>query len=957
MKRVYLLLWLFPLLFSCGGEKGGGSLAPVAGAFGVILSGFQDSVSGSSFLPNSVSQISVLDNKPIYRVPSRVNILFISTKGLKPETITLSNILLLNLTNNTEVDRKIELGNSGKDFTVTPLTPLESGMVYLVKITTDVIDIEGNKLQEPVEVQIKTAGVLSEIQLAVTLPLLANRDPKVVLNEVIIDPKDNQSQWVELYNATDQMMNVQGWKIKLSEQVLYEIGSEGEKLNGGEFLVIRNLAQAIPKNNADLVLEDSLGVLVDRLTVSDGSSQGKDQEAITRTTNGISKGASDFVRSFATPQEAYFGADILTGESVFIKVIGRDLDGFKVPVSAVTFSGLNASDGVVTNLGQQLFLLKTLKTGTLTLIANSGSLNSQARITTRLGALSSFTLSAFPSPLISDGQTQSLITSSAITNSEGVLITDQSGIFFTIASSLGTILTSDQDTSKDGIQIKPNAESMLSFQLKSNVNDTIDSTSTVTVTSNDGQTTLLALPFSKAPSQGQPGMPSGSIDFEGSYTLVGDGVSTMTIISQPVKDGNNRAVEAGKQFDIYSPERSIFIDSFQDVNLMREGIQIQTDANGSLSVVIRAPYLTKRTEAIVRLNSVLGQGNANGEFSVVLTPPAGSGGGGGVITQCDGFEKLLFPGRETHLYTEKQCNEDAPDILLVAKDMPAGCATRFNDLQNAIDAVPTNLRSPRIIEVQDNGTYVLNHVIQKTTADQNASLIIRARPTFSPKINGPGGNRPAGFGINMSNLIIHGFTFQTQGIWQGIQIGENSHNIKIQNNVFTGTMPRGISIDHVNGGKIEVLNNCFDSPGTGVFIYEGDHGIRSFKNNVFQNIPIAFVLPLDGKSTSTFEITGNVVLSFANGGGRFYHYGKSIGRQELIDILKGVGQFGRVINSDNNVLHYNVYHYGTTDTYEDSDMMFVTYTSTVTNMFTKDDWINEVGKDVHSQFIRHVIER
>ena len=100
-----------------------------------------------------------------------------------------------------------------------------------------------------------------------------------------------------------------------------------------------------------------------------------------------------------------------------------------------------------------------------------------------------------------------------------------------------------------------------------------------------------------------------------------------------------------------------------------------------------------------------------------------------------------------------------------------------------------------------------------------------------------------------------------------------------------------------------------------------------------------------------------MVLSFANGGGRFYHYGKSIGRQELIDILKGVGQFGRVINSDNNVLHYNVYHYGTTDTYEDSDMMFVTYTSTVTNMFTKDDWINEVGKDVHSQFIRHVIER
>ena len=110
----------------------------------------------------------------------------------------------------------------------------------------------------------------------------------VVINEVEANPAgtDTGNEWVELYNPTDQTVNIGGWKLSTTygDTVTLTI-SQGIIIAPGEYLVYTYTSQWIDNENESIILKNALNQIVDETPIlSDTANSGS---TWARSPNGI----------------------------------------------------------------------------------------------------------------------------------------------------------------------------------------------------------------------------------------------------------------------------------------------------------------------------------------------------------------------------------------------------------------------------------------------------------------------------------------------------------------------------------------------------------------------------------------------------------------------------------------------------------------------------------------------
>jgi len=60
----------------------------------------------------------------------------------------------------------------------------------------------------------------------------------IIINEIMYDPNPNSSEFIELYNATDNEINIAGWKLVINGIHFFEISSTFFYLKSGDYFVI-----------------------------------------------------------------------------------------------------------------------------------------------------------------------------------------------------------------------------------------------------------------------------------------------------------------------------------------------------------------------------------------------------------------------------------------------------------------------------------------------------------------------------------------------------------------------------------------------------------------------------------------------------------------------------------------------------------------------------------------------
>lgn len=121
---------------------------------------------------------------------------------------------------------------------------------------------------------------------------------EVVINEIMYAPKNNEPEWIEIYNRCDRTINLKNWRIGDSTQLI-EISKEDYKIGPREYLVISDdqtitnyyqiqsklIAKALPTfNNSgdDIILKSNQNKTIDSVKyVSNwGGAEGKSIERI-----------------------------------------------------------------------------------------------------------------------------------------------------------------------------------------------------------------------------------------------------------------------------------------------------------------------------------------------------------------------------------------------------------------------------------------------------------------------------------------------------------------------------------------------------------------------------------------------------------------------------------------------------------------------------------------------------
>jgi PKD repeat protein len=195
--------------------------------------------------------------------------------------------------------------------------------------------------------------ILHEFSVSRTSPPQA---PKVVINEIVTDPQQDWNdsaggngvefdaipgngaitdtdEWVELFNAGTEPVNLSGWTIELINgtnvtlnfsstggMVLrFSAGGSAANFQAGEYLVIGNPPGAI-NNDVFIVLKDETGAVVDKVEIgddfendgngdgapdggtSDGNASGINDEAVARQPNAVDtdNDVADFAKQAAT---------------------------------------------------------------------------------------------------------------------------------------------------------------------------------------------------------------------------------------------------------------------------------------------------------------------------------------------------------------------------------------------------------------------------------------------------------------------------------------------------------------------------------------------------------------------------------------------------------------------------------------------------------------------------------
>jgi hypothetical protein len=84
---------------------------------------------------------------------------------------------------------------------------------------------------------------------------------QVIINEVELNPPNNGSMWVELYNTGNQSVDLGGWKVSIkSEPWIGPITiPEGSQIQANGFYIAEGDSRWAPVDNATVLLEDRQG--------------------------------------------------------------------------------------------------------------------------------------------------------------------------------------------------------------------------------------------------------------------------------------------------------------------------------------------------------------------------------------------------------------------------------------------------------------------------------------------------------------------------------------------------------------------------------------------------------------------------------------------------------------------------------------------------------------------------
>ena len=99
----------------------------------------------------------------------------------------------------------------------------------------------------------------------------------MLINEFFPNPvgKDADGEWIELFNNSQETINLNGWQIKDASGKTFIF--KNQTINPAEYLVLDYKTTKISLNNSDetLFLYDQKGVLINKAEFSDAAPEGK----------------------------------------------------------------------------------------------------------------------------------------------------------------------------------------------------------------------------------------------------------------------------------------------------------------------------------------------------------------------------------------------------------------------------------------------------------------------------------------------------------------------------------------------------------------------------------------------------------------------------------------------------------------------------------------------------------
>jgi len=98
---------------------------------------------------------------------------------------------------------------------------------------------------------------------------------QILINEVELNPPNNGSMWVELYNTGDQPVDIGGWKVSIKSEpwVGPILIPEGTQIQANGFIVAEGDSRWTPVYNATVLLEDAKGGKIDQTPLLSDMSQ------------------------------------------------------------------------------------------------------------------------------------------------------------------------------------------------------------------------------------------------------------------------------------------------------------------------------------------------------------------------------------------------------------------------------------------------------------------------------------------------------------------------------------------------------------------------------------------------------------------------------------------------------------------------------------------------------------
>lgn len=88
----------------------------------------------------------------------------------------------------------------------------------------------------------------------------------LLINEFVADPTDGANEWIELYNTTNSLINLNGWTIEDGSETVTELSGNIQSLS---FIVIEK-PKGILNNTGDIIiLKDPAGLIIDKVAYGD----------------------------------------------------------------------------------------------------------------------------------------------------------------------------------------------------------------------------------------------------------------------------------------------------------------------------------------------------------------------------------------------------------------------------------------------------------------------------------------------------------------------------------------------------------------------------------------------------------------------------------------------------------------------------------------------------------------